>query len=1309
MEKRFIPKAIIAVIAIVALVCGLTAKAQTYTNEPAKAFWPMDSMDGYELPTILSPEGAFSIASCDLNGASAVGAEGVNWCDYQFMKLQPAVGADDVVKWYVKPSKGLTFTPTRISAYVAKFGTDASPHNIIVTGRTADGEPVALGTYTSARNNRLQDADKYGAEADYAQNFSIDLSAEQQAALASADGFTLEMTIGTNNSKQGGFSQVCIEGVFNGEIVTATKTFTNEPTKAFWGMDSMENFETPSTLSPEGAFSVASLDLNGVSAVGTEGVNWCDYKFIKLQPAVDANDALKWNLKPSKGLTFTPTVISAYIAKFGTDASPHNVVVTAKTEEGKEIKLGTYTSARNNRTQAEDRYGAEDDYAQNFTITLSDEQQAELSTSEGFTLEITVGTNNSKQGGFSQVCIEGLVNGTMAYVAKFPVTIAANPEDGGSVAIRPLAESYDEGTQVTLVANEKFGFDFQNWTDADGKVVSETPEFKMEINRAEALTANFKAVNTYALTAQVTSGANDYMVTFDPEPTVRDGKNLYEEGTQVTLKAISNPVLKFTNWNDGQTSSEISVVMDEDKTLTAEYSALDFIVGWDFYRSGNNGRPADFAFEENDAAVLNLINADGDIQGWLDKSQIGAGGYEGRPAAVNWRTTGLGDYYWQTKVNASAFKNIKLVTAMAFNYNAYTKQNVEYSLDGENWLPVGSITIEGSKNWTDAEFTLPEAANNQAELHLRWISDKTSAIEGTKSDNDGIALGASYLYGDMELINDGKAPVLLSTVPAEGAATASINGKIVLNFDEKVKLADDATASLGDRTLKGEASGKSVIFTYKNLAFDTDYEFSLPANSIADLTDNYLAAPVKIAFTTRNRPEVAKAVPDFIVPDDGDFRAAIAAANAREDKAKRFRIFVRDGEYLIPMDKNSTVNVNGGSYPDVTLRLTASNTSIIGESMEGTVIINEVPDMDGIGSHPMEGIGNADLLQIQSGVSGTYFQNITLKHGISDARGRNIVLQDKGDKTIMKDACLWAYQDTYTSNNQNARYYFEGGVLRGRTDFLCGKGDAFYNGVTLQMCASGGYLAVPSQPKKYGYIFKDCEITGEKDEIDGNYTLGRPWGEGTPIALYIDTKMTVRPSAIGWADMGTDGHPTRFAEYNSTTASGTAIDLSKRKTTFGAGKHPNNPVLTKEEADANDYATVMGGDDDWDPAMDCEQAPAASSLSMSDGTLSWDNCKYALCWAVYAGGELLGFTTEPTYVPSVKADSYGVRAVNEMGGLGEMMTTSSSTAIEAIEGEAASVRYFNMQGIEVRPGFGQPLVKVTTFSNGRTRAEKVVE
>lgn len=1087
------------------------------------------------------------------------------------------------------------------------------------------------------------------------------------------------------------------------------QTFVNEPAKAFWPMDAADGFETPTVLSPEGAFSVASFDLNGNKAVGSEGVNWCDYKFIKIQPANGDSDVVRWQLKPAKGLTFTPTKISAYITKFGTDAAAHKTVVTAKTADGKSVQLGTFTAARNNRQQSEDKFGKEADYAQNFDIAITAEQQQELATAGEFTLEITTGVNSSKQCGYSQVCIEGLIDGTLIQVPKYPVAIAANPEDGGDVAIRPLSDQYDEDSEVTLTASEKFGYDFVNWTDADGKELSTEPEFKYVIKRAETITANFKKVNTYELKVLVTNGANDYMVSMTPAPTVIDTKNMYEEGTTVTLNATSNPILTFTNWNDGQTTAEITVVMDSDKTLTAEYSAADYVVGWDFYKKGNDGRPSDFAYEENDAVTLNLRNEAGESSGWLDKSQQ-SGSYEGRPAAVNWKTTGLGDYYWQTKFNATAFKNMKVITAMVFNYNAYTKQNVEYSLDGENWETIGTITLPGAKNWTDAEFDIPAAANNKAEVYLRWKSDKTSEVAGTKSNNDGIGLGASYIVGEKEIVNDGKAPVIVSTVPVEGASNASINGKVVLNFDEKVKLAENAKATVGGKEVSGEASGKSVIFTYKNLEFGKEYTFSLAGNSVADLSDNYLTEPVSIKFTTRTRPEVAKASPDFIVPDDGDFRAAIAAANSRADKTKRFRIFVKNGNYMIPMDKEHTVNVNGGTYPDVTLRLTASNVSIIGESMEGTVIVNEVPDMDGVGSHPMEGIGNADLLQIQNSASGTYFQNITLKHGIGDNRGRNIVLQDKGDKTIMKDACLWGYQDTYTSNNERARYYFEGGVLRGRTDFLCGKGDAFYQNVKLQMCGEG-YLAVPSVPKKYGYIFKDCEIVGENSTIDGNYTLGRPWGEGTPIALFIDTKMTAKPKAIGWNDMGSDGYPKRFAEYNSTTASGTVIDLSERKKTFGKGNHPNNPVLTKEEADANNYATVMGGNDDWDPAMDCEQAPTATGLSFSGNTLTWNDSKYASCWAVYADDTLVGFTTEPTYTTVVPAKVYGVRAANEMGGLGEKVTTATS-GVDAIgeAGEAASVRYFNMQGLEVRSGDNaSALVKVTTDVNGKTKASKVIK
>ncbi len=49
--------------------------------------------------------------------------------------------------------------------------------------------------------------------------------------------------------------------------------------------------------------------------------------------------------------------------------------------------------------------------------------------------------------------------------------------------------------------------------------------------------------------------------------------------------------------------------MDSDKEMTAVYSAIDYIIGWDFYRPGNNGRPADFASTpENESVALVLYN-----------------------------------------------------------------------------------------------------------------------------------------------------------------------------------------------------------------------------------------------------------------------------------------------------------------------------------------------------------------------------------------------------------------------------------------------------------------------------------------------------------------------------------------------------------------------------------------------------------------------------------------------------------------------------------------------------------------------------
>ena len=223
--------------------------------------------------------------------------------------------------------------------------------------------------------------------------------------------------------------------------------------------------------------------------------------------------------------------------------------------------------------------------------------------------------------------------------------------------------------------------------------------------------------------------------------------------------------------------------------------------------------------------------------------------------------------------------------------------------------------MPGSKAWTDGEFTLPSDANNKAEVYIRWIADKTSSIKGATGNNDGIAIAGIYITGTAQLVNDGKAPVLVNTVPAEGATNASANGKIVLTFDEKVKLTGNAAATLGTQKIEGAVSGKTITFAYKGLNYATAYTFTLAAGSVADLTDNATDQAIVLNFTTKTKPAVNKALYDFIVPTDGDFKAALDAAAKRTDTSRRFRIFIKQGDYKIPADEKSKVTgSDGNSY-----------------------------------------------------------------------------------------------------------------------------------------------------------------------------------------------------------------------------------------------------------------------------------------------------------------------------------------------------------------------------------------------------------
>ena len=1034
-----------------------------------------------------------------------------------------------------------------------------------------------------------------------------------------------------------------VQSQSGGETIEGSGTIT-------WTIGNEEN----GTVAEAIAAGISSATVSVGDGLTVSSATYFDTPMVHYTPKTSNAGAvegvmIEYRVKPVKGIKFKPTNVSYAAVKVGTDNATYSWSYTVDGVESSITKIDPKPDLlRNNGSNSS-------------TAQLIHSHDINVAEADEFTFRFYISDcANNKNICIGNVIITGEVSGTTEEVVMYTFSASANPEEGGSVVAYPNASEYESGSEITLTATENFGYDFVNWTDADGNEVSTDAKFKYTVEDNAVLTANFVAVNTYALNLTV-DGTNDYMVQVNPAGTMVDGKLMYEEGDYVTLTANSyEGLVTFTNWSDGSTNSELALRMTENVDLTAVYSQEDIIAGWDFYLRGNSGRLADFASEGNETSALTLTNGT-DATSWLDKSTEAANGYESmKGAAVNWTTgSGNGDvghYYWQTKVNGEAFSDVKVQFDMLYNYNSYTIYNVDYSTDGENWTNNGTIALTGAKALCHYEGTLPADANNQSALYIRLIPDYNSEIKGTASANDGNSIAMFFITGTEQLVDDGEAPVLVSTVPENDGDNASANGKIVLTFDEKVALADGAVATLNGQDLEGVVSGKTIMFEYKGLEYSNTYTFTLPANSVTDLSGNAYAEDITISFSTMNRPAIEKGLYDYYVKTTDDLVAAINAANSRSDKNERYRIFLYNGTYTLPLSTTATINSDdGNSYPSPITYISASNISFDGESRDGVIITN-LPDgsptfAGTYGTTSVyDGISKSDVLQIQSSASGLYFQDVTVKSGIDDALGRNIAVQDRGTKNIYKNVKLWGYQDTWTSNNDNGLYYFEGGLVRGRTDFICGKGDIFFNESEIQICMNtGGYIAVPSKSIKYGFVFNNCTINCESSSLNGKYTLGRPWGQGTPIALWINTKMQYAPSAIGWSEMN-NGWPKRFAEYNSTTIAGATVDLSGRKTTFNGG-YTNNPVLSAAEAaEASDMTNMFG---DWDPTYYTEQASAPQNVILEGNTLTWDNSNYVYCWAIVKDGRVIDFTTEPTYEVDDASATYAVRAANEMGGLGE--------------------------------------------------------
>ncbi len=146
---------------------------------------------------------------------------------------------------------------------------------------------------------------------------------------------------------------------------------------------------------------------------------------------------------------------------------------------------------------------------------------------------------------------------------RYNLTTNVSPTGGGSVS--PSGGTYDPGVTVTLTATANSGYVFDYWSgSASGTSLTTT----VVMDAHKSVTAHFTPVaQTYTLTTNVspTGGGS-----------VSPSGGEYDAGAQVSLSATANSGYVFDYWNGSAsgTGANISVTMDADKNVVANFAAV---------------------------------------------------------------------------------------------------------------------------------------------------------------------------------------------------------------------------------------------------------------------------------------------------------------------------------------------------------------------------------------------------------------------------------------------------------------------------------------------------------------------------------------------------------------------------------------------------------------------------------------------------------------------------------------------------------------------------------------------------------------
>lgn len=304
---------------------------------------------------------------------------------------------------------------------------------------------------------------------------------------------------------------------------------------------------------------------------------------------------------------------------------------------------------------------------------------------------------------------------------------------------------------------------------------------------------------------------------------------------------------------------------------------------------------------------------------------------------------------------------------------------------------------------------------------------------------------------------------------------------------------------------------------------------------------------------------------DIIVAKDGSGNytsVTEAINNVPNNSSERTVMFIKNGVYEEKIIVSSS----------------KKNLVMIGEDVDSTIITyGDYAEIVG---------GTFNTATFRVNADNFWAMNITFNNSagiVPNVDGTQaLAIYTDGDKQVFLHCRFEGWQDTYYTSS-NLRNYTKDCFIEGSVDFIFGQTVNVFDSCQIHNVRPlGGYLTAASTEEgyKFGYVFRNCNLTGVPETSKTSVYLGRPW-KNHPKTVFMNSYQSSVIEQAGWRTWGGTENDALYAEYNN---SGPGYLPEQR---VGWSK-----ILTDQEAAVytleNIYSTNTSSNipDNWLPEVD---------------------------------------------------------------------------------------------------------------------------